>query len=244
MTKTAIVTGAAKGIGAEISKCLALKNYNVVINYHTSKKEAIALKQEITALGKTCDIVKADVSCFDQAKSLVDSTLAKYGNVDLLVNNAGISQQMLFNDMTEEQWVRMINVNLNSVFNMCRNVVDVMLRNHSGNIINISSVWGLVGASCEVHYSASKAAVIGLTKALAKELGPNGIRVNCIAPGVIKTDMLSEFTDDDIKALQYDTPLGKIGTVRDIANLALFLASDKASFITGQVISPNGGFVI
>lgn len=166
------------------------------------------------------------------------------GSVDVLVNNAGISSQKLFTDITDDEWKKTIGVNLDAVFYCCKNALPHMIRQKSGAIINISSMWGEVGASCEVHYSASKAGVIGLTKALAKEVAPSGVRVNCIAPGVIMTDMMSDYDDKTINELKDETPLGRLGTPEDIAAAALFLASDDASFITGQTLGVNGGFII
>ncbi len=166
------------------------------------------------------------------------------GSVDVLVNNAGISSQKLFTDITDDEWKRTIGVNLDGVFYCCRNALPYMIRQKSGAIINIGSMWGEVGASCEVHYSASKAGVIGLTKALAKEVAPSGVRVNCIAPGVVMTDMMSDFDDTTIEELKDETPLGRLGTPEDIAAAVLFLASDDASFITGQTLGVNGGFII
>lgn len=165
-------------------------------------------------------------------------------SVDVLVNNAGISSQKLFTDIKDDEWKKTIGVNLNGVFYCCKNVLPQMINRKSGVIINISSMWGEVGASCEVHYSASKAGVIGLTKALAKEVAPSGVRVNCIAPGVIMTDMMEDFDGETINELKAETPLGRLGTPEDIAAAALFLASDNASFITGQTLGVNGGFII
>jgi 3-oxoacyl-[acyl-carrier protein] reductase len=168
----------------------------------------------------------------------------RFGNIDVLVNNAGVAQQKLFTDISEDDWDWMFNVNIKGMFNCCQAVLPKMINNKRGKIINISSIWGLTGSSCEVHYSASKAAVIEFTKALAKEVGPSNIQVNCVAPGIIKTDMITHLNTSIIEKLKSDTPLGILGTPRDIAEVVLFLASSKADFITGQIISPNGGFVI
>ena len=184
--------------------------------------------------------VKADVS----NPAEVTAMFEEIGSVDVLVNNAGISSQKLFTDITDDEWKKTIGVNLDAVFYCCKNALPHMIRQKSGAIINISSMWGEVGASCEVHYSASKAGVIGLTKALAKEVAPSGVRVNCIAPGVIMTDMMSDYDDKTINELKDETPLGRLGTPEDIAAAALFLASDDASFITGQTLGVNGGFII
>jgi 3-oxoacyl-[acyl-carrier protein] reductase len=175
---------------------------------------------------------------------MVETAKELYGAIDVLINNAAIAQQKLFTDITEEEWDSIFAVNVKGVYNCCKAVVPHMVSQKDGVILNISSVWGMVGASCEVHYSATKAAVIGFSKALAKELGLSGIRVNCIAPGVIDTDMNAGLSPDTLAQLKGETPLARIGTSKDIAALALFLASSEASFITGQVISSNGGFVI
>ncbi len=241
---TAIVTGASRGIGRCITKTFAENGYNVVINYSKSEESANELKAELTKKGYSCEIFKADVGNFTEAKALVDFCIATYGKIDVLVNNAGISQIKLFTDITPEEWNSMLHTNLTGVFNCTQNAIKEMIINHSGNIINISSMWGQTGASCEVHYSAVKAGVIGMTKALAKEVGLSGIRVNCIAPGVIMTDMMKNFSKEELDAIKEEIPLNQFGTPQDIADLALFLASDKAKNITGQIIASNGGMVI
>lgn len=241
---TAIVTGASRGIGRCIAKTFAENGYNVVINYSKSESDAIELKKELTEKGFSCEIFKADVGNYTEACALIDFCIEKYGKIDVLVNNAGISQIKLFTDITPEEWNSMLHTNLTGVFNCTQSAIKEMIKNHSGNIINISSMWGQTGASCEVHYSAVKAGVIGMTKALAKEMGLSGIRVNCIAPGVIMTDMMKGFSNEDLDAIKEEIPLNQFGTPEDIADLALFLASDKAKNITGQVIASNGGMVI
>ncbi len=243
MYKVALVTGGAKGIGAEICRHLAKMGYNIAINYNSSETEAFALKHELSAICNA-EIFKADVSSAEEVELMFAAVEDTMGSVDLLVNNAGIAQQALFTDITDEMWQRMIGVNLTGVFNCCKNALPDMVKRHSGNIINVTSMWGQVGASMEVHYSAAKAGVIGLTKALAKEVGLSGIRVNAVAPGVISTDMLASFTNEDMVMLKEETPLNRIGTVEDVAKAVCFLASEDSSFITGQVISVNGGFVI
>ena len=175
---------------------------------------------------------------------MVDKINSRFGGVDVLVNNAAVAQIKLFSDITSDDWDNIFNVNVKGMFNCTKAVLPYMIHQKHGKIVNISSIWGITGASCEVHYSASKAAVIGLTKALAKELGPSGIQVNCVAPGVVNTDMNAELSKEDIEQIADETPLGVIGNASDIANTVCFLASDKADFITGQVISPNGGLVI
>ncbi len=242
MNKTVIVTGASRGIGKAIATVFAQNGYNVVINYNKSEEQAKALESSLSEYN-VC-IFKADVSDPDSAASLCDFALSRFGKIDVLVNNAGIAKQSLITDVSFEEWSRIFNVNVGSCFNCSKSVLPHMINRKSGLIINISSIWGICGASCEVAYSASKAAIIGFTKALAKEVGPSGITVNCIAPGVIDTEMNSNLSSDDLAALCDETPLCRIGSCDDIAQTALFLASQGASFITGQVISPNGGIVI
>ncbi len=242
--KVMLVTGASRGIGAEIAYRAAISGYYVVINYNKSKERAFAVKQRIESDGGECLCIKADVSDETEVSLMCDEISNKLGRVDVLVNNAGISSFSLFTDISTELWDNTFNVNVKGLFLVTRGIVPYMIHEKKGSIINISSVWGMTGSSCEVHYSASKAAIIGMTKALAKELGPSGIRVNCVTPGVIDTEMNSALSQDDINALIDETPLERIGSSKDVANTVLFLASDEASFITGQVISPNGGFVI
>ena len=241
--KTAVITGSSQGIGRQIALEFAKNNYAVVVNYNKSKNEALELIEKIKKLGSTSIAVQADVSKFQEAQKLIDLSLNEFGKIDVLVNNAGISLQKIFQDVSEAEWKNLFAVNVGSVFNCCSCVLKDMISRKSGKIINISSIWGMVGASMEVHYSASKAAVIGFTKALAKELGPSGINVNCVSPGVIDTKM-NNFDQETLAELKNETPLGKIGTALDIAKTVLFLVSSGADFITGQVISPNGGFVI
>lgn len=241
--KTALVTGGAKGIGEAICVQLAKDGYNIAINYNTSEKEALALKERLS--GVTCvEVFKADVSDSTQVNAMLETVEKVFGGVDVLINNAGIAQQVLFTDITDEMWQKMIGVNLTGAFNCCRRVLPYMINQKYGTIINIASMWGEVGASMEVHYSAAKAGLIGLTKALAKEVGPSGITINAVSPGVVLTDMMSQFSDEDKKALTDETPLCTLGNAEDIASTVSFLVSEKARFITGQVVSVNGGFVI
>ncbi len=242
--KTVIITGASNGIGKVTAEVFAKSGYNVLINYNNSFDEARNLYDELIKQGHNTRIYKADVSQRDEVDSMIDYCIKDFGNIDVLINNAGISQSKLFTDITEVEWNRMMDVNLKGVFNCSQSVLRYLLPAKQGKMINISSIWGMVGASCEVHYSAAKAGVIGLTKALAKELGPSGIQINCIAPGIIQTRMMDEYDESEILKLQSMTPLGTLGTPVDIAKLALYLASESGNFITGQVISPNGGFVI
>ena len=242
--KTALVTGASRGIGKAIATLFAENGYNVLINYNNSEQEALDLYNELKSRGFSVDTYKADVSKKEEVNLMVNYCMGQFEGIDVLVNNAGISKTNLFTDISYEEWDEVISTNLNSVFYVTKKALQYMIPQMSGKIINISSIWGMVGGSYEVHYSTSKAAIIGMSKALAKELGPSNIQVNCIAPGVIQTDMLDNIEDYALEALRQETPLMRLGTVEDIANCALFLASDKSNFITGQVISPNGGFVI
>ena len=242
--KVLVVTGASRGIGAEIAYRAALAGYCVVINYNNSEEAAQKVCARIKKEGGEAVCIKADVADEAQVKNLCQKVLDLYGRVDVLVNNAGISSFSLFTDITTELWDKTFDVNVKGQFLVTRAFLPSMIHRKEGKIINISSVWGICGSSCEVHYSASKAAIIGMTKALAKEVGPSGICVNCVAPGVIDTEMNKALTPEDLKSLADETPLERIGTAYDVAKTVLFLASDDASFITGQVISPNGGFVI
>ena len=234
MKKIALVTGAGRGIGKEISKKLQEDGFFVIAN----SKNTIIPETE-TQLG-----YQADVSDASQVSEMINSMIRKFGRIDVLVNNAGIAQQKLFTDISEADWDTMMDTNLKSMFLVTKAVLPHMIHEKSGAILNISSIWGMAGASCEVHYSAAKAGVIGFTKALAKEVAPSNIRVNCVAPGIIRTDMLNEFSKEDLQELAEETPLGRLGTPGDIADAVSFLVSEKANFITGQVLSPNGGFVI
>ncbi|ACL76434.1 elongation factor P 5-aminopentanone reductase [Ruminiclostridium cellulolyticum] len=242
--KTVLVTGASRGIGYAVAKKFAKNGFNVAINYNLNSTSAESLESELSREQCRVMTVKADVSSQEQVLNMIDSVNSRFGHIDILVNNAGIAGQRLFTDITSEEWDRMFDVNVKGMFHCCKAVLPNMIRNKYGKIVNISSIWGLTGASCEVHYSASKAAVIGLTRALAKELGPSNIQVNCVAPGVIETDMNSEIDNQTMEELKEQTPLGVIGTGDDIAETVFFLASDSAKFITGQIISPNGGFLI
>lgn len=244
--KTAVITGASGGIGSAIAIAFAEAGYNVVLQYNNGREKALALAKKIQKEFEVIALpVQADVSSSQAVGKMFDTVEQQLGSVDVLVNNAGIAQQKLFTDITDNDWHRMIGTNLDGVFYCSREVLKrFMLKTHSGVILNISSMWGQVGASCEVHYSAAKAGVIGLTKALAKEVGLSNIRVNCIAPGVVMTDMMKSFDAQTIADLKAETPLNALGTPEDIAQTALFLCSEKAKFITGQVLGVNGGFVI
>jgi 3-oxoacyl-[acyl-carrier protein] reductase len=243
-SETVIITGASRGIGRATAELFASQGYHVVINYHQSETAAADLYRQLEFQGYSAALCKADVSQRAEADAMIDECLKRFGRVDLLINNAGISKTTLFIDIPESEWDAVMAVNLKGVFHCSQSVLRYMLPQKRGKIINIASIWGMVGAACEVHYSAAKAGVIGLTKALAKELGPSNIQVNCIAPGIIQTDMLAPYNQTEIDDLIQMTPLNRLGTPLDIAHTALFLASPAGDFLTGQVISPNGGFVI
>lgn len=241
---TVLITGASRGIGAQCALSFAKAGYGVALNYCHSEEKALALVNEIQALGVKAFAVQADVADSAQVKGMFDAVRRELGTVDVLVNNAGIAHVGLLTDMTDDEWRRLIDTDLSGTFYCCREALSDMVRAHSGVIVNIASMWGEVGASCEAAYSAAKAGVIGLTKALAKEVGPSGVRVNAVSPGVVMTDMMAGFSDDDVAALKDETPLTSLGSPEDIADAVLFLASEKARFITGQVLSVNGGMVI
>ena len=231
MEQVALVTGASRGIGREIAA-----------NYNNSEEKAIELKKELEAEGIEIDIVKADVSKREEIKNLVNYAIENYGKIDILINNAGISEYKLFTDETDEDWNIVINTNLYSAFATSQEVIPNMIKNKNGCIVNISSVWGMVGASMEVLYSVSKAGIDGLTKALAKELGPSNIRVNAIAPGIIDTDMCKNFSKEDLENIKEEIPLERIGKTEDIAKCVNWLINDN--YTTGQIISINGGWII
>ena len=238
--KTVLITGGARGIGKAMSKAFAKEGYNVLVNFNKSENEAKELYTILNEKNFSVKLFKANISNREDVEDMVDYCIKEFGGLDVLVNNAGVSQDKLFTDITDEDWDNMMNINLKGSFYCSQVALKYMISEKKGNIINISSIWGISGASCEVHYSITKAGIIGMTKALAKEVGPSNIRVNSIAPGVINTDMLSGYNEEDIDALVEETPLMRLGTPEDIANCAIFLASDKSNFITGQVISPNG----
>ena len=239
---TAIVTGASGDIGKEICREFLNKNYNVVaccLNNEASAKELVEEYGKDRVL-----VIKADISKAEDVKNIYQSTQDTFGSIDVVVNNAAISLHGLVQDATEEELQRIVDINIKGSFFMCREAVKYMIPSHRGSIVNISSMWGEVGASCEVMYSMTKSALIGLTKALAKEVGPSGIRVNCVSPGLIDTKMNSCYTQEDIEAICEETPLMRIGTPLDVAKAVIYLSSGEASFITGQVLGVNGGFVI
>ena len=242
MEKVAIITGASRGIGREIAKTLARKGIKVVANFNKSEDNAIELKEELKKENIDIEIFKADVSKREDVKKLVQFTIEKFKKIDILINNAGIAEYDLFTEETDEDWKRVINTNLYSAFAMSQEVSKEMIRKKKGCIINISSAWGIVGASLEVLYSVSKAGMDGLTKALAKELGPSNIRVNSIAPGIIDTKINNNLKKEDIENLKEEIPLERIGNVKDIAKCVEWLVEDD--YTTGQIISINGGWII
>ena len=242
MKKTIIVTGGSNGIGQSIVEELAKNNYNIILNYNKSEEKAKKIQEELKKIGYEIEIYKADVSKREEVKKLVEYAIEKYKKIDVLINNAGISQTKLFTDITDEDWNEMINTNLNSVFYTTQEVVKNMIHNKEGCIINISSIWGIVGASCEVHYSVSKAGIDAMTKSLAKELGLSNIRVNSIAPGIIKTNMIKNLSEEEIEEIKKEIPLQKIGKPENIAQCIKWLIEDE--YTTGQIISINGGWVV
>lgn len=241
--KVALVTGSSRGIGRAIAAQLAREGYAVGINYYERRDKADELVSQLTQEGCRALAVQADVSKRGEVDAMVKTVEDAFGPISVLINNAGVAGQALFQDVTDELWDRYFAVNLNGARNTIQAVLPQMLHEKSGVIVNISSIWGQHGASCEVTYSCTKHALIGLTRSLALELAPSGIRVNCVAPGVIDTDMARELGGEVLDELVEQTPLGRLGTPQDIANAVAFLASDKASFITGQVLTVDGAFV-
>ena len=240
----AFVSGASRGIGAACAEELAGNGFDIVINYRSSDAEASEVAAKVEALGRKAYLKRFDISDAAAAEKACAEVLSKCGPVDVLVNNAGISISGLVQDMSSDQWDALLSVNLKGMFDLCKGFVPSMVSRKKGCIINISSMWGQTGASFESVYSASKGGVDAFTKALAKELGPSGIRVNAVSPGCILTDMCAEYSEEDLDALAEQSALGRNGTPEDIANAVAFLASDKASFITGQILGVNGGMVI
>ena len=239
MKKTVFITGGSRGIGAYAVKKFTLLGYNVAFTYLKSHKNALELEKETGALGIYANMSNSQCVC-----DAIEKATKMFGKIDILINNAGISEFALFTDITDEMWHAMIENNLSSAFYASRAVLPQMISRKQGVILNVSSMWGQVGASCEVHYSVAKAGLIGLTKALAKEVGPSNIRVNCVCPGTIDTEMNSHLTCEDLNALKFDTPLGRIGTCEDIFNMLTFFSEDTSSFITGQIFGVNGGYII
>ncbi|MEG2251588.1 MAG: 3-oxoacyl-ACP reductase FabG [Clostridia bacterium] len=235
--RTALITGGSRGIGAAIVRALCADGYRVAFFYLHSAAQAEALARETGAVALCCDVTdsaRVAAACAEAERLLC--------HIDILVNNAGISQQKLFTDLTDADWRRMLDTHLSGAFFVTRAVLAGMVTRRYGRVVNIASIWGQVGASCEVHYSAAKAGLIGLSKALAKEVAPSGVTVNCVCPGVIQTDMLREFDEQTLQALAEATPVGRLGTAQDVAGCVRWLCDEKSAFVTGQVIGVNGGF--
>lgn len=243
--KNVLITGASGGIGSAMAVAFAKEGCNIAVHCNKNIKKAAELAKILCdSYGVDAIAVSADVSDRLSVNAMYNEIDRAFGCIDVLVNNSGIAQQKLFTDITAEEWRKMLGTNLDGVFNCTQEVLRrYMIKRHSGVVLNISSMWGEVGASCEVHYSASKAGVIGLTKALAKEVGLSGIRVNCICPGVVMTDMMKDFDEQTIVGLKEESALNMLGTPKDIADAAVFLCSEKAKFITGQILGVNGGFI-
>ena len=238
--RTVLISGGDRGIGAAAARAFYTAGYRVAVLYHTHAEAAAALEKELPG----CTVVQCDVASRASCELAFHAVEQAVGRVDVLVSNAGIAQQKLFTDITPDEWQHMLDVNLTGAFNLCQLALPGMIRRKNGRILTVSSMWGQTGGSCEVHYSAAKAGLIGLTKALAKEEGPSGITVNCVAPGVIDTDMMASFTAEDKAALAEETPVGRLGTADEVAKLLVFLAGEDAGYITGQVFGVNGGLVI
>lgn len=240
MSKTVVITGASGGIGSAAATLFLEKGYNVVLGYNSNPESA----EEIAEKYDNAIACKCDVRFKEETDCLIETAVEKFGSVDVLVNNAGVAQQKLFTDITKEDYDLIFDVNMRGTFNCCQSALKYMINQKSGSIVNISSMWGISGGSCEVHYSASKSAVIGLTKALAKEVGLSGVRVNCIAPGMIDTKMNAEYGEDVFDEIRDETPLNRIGKPEDVAQAILYLSDEVSSFVTGQVLSVDGGLII
>lgn len=238
--RTVLISGGDRGIGAAAARAFYRAGYRVAILYHCNAEAADALQKELPGV----TAVQCDVASRASCELAFRAAEQALGWVDVLVSNAGIAQQKLFTDIAPDEWQRMLDVNLTGAFNLCQLALPGMIRRKAGRILTVSSMWGQTGGSCEVHYSAAKAGLIGLTKALAKEEGPSGITVNCVAPGVIETDMMAAFTAEDKAALAEETPVGRLGSADEVAALLVFLAGEDAGYITGQVFGVNGGLVI
>lgn len=241
--KTVLITGGSRGIGEAIARAFASLEANVVINYVSSKSKAEVIVNDLKEKGFNALALQADVSSFEDSKGLVDETIKQFGKIDVLVNNSGITKDGLMLRMSEDDFDRVINVNLKGTWNMCKNVTRHFLKNKAGSIINITSVVGIIGNPGQANYVSSKAGIIGLTKSLAKEFGSRHVRVNAVAPGFIETEMTKSLPDEVKEAYLKQIPLNEFGQAKDIANACTFLASDKARYITGQVLSVNGGMI-
>lgn len=240
--KVVIVTGGSRGIGKTIVEELSKEGYKVILNYNKSEKSAIEIQKKLKEIGINIEIFKADVSKREEVQELIKFVINKYKKIDVLINNAGIDQAKLFTEITDEDWYNIINTNLTSIFYTTQETVKYMLEKKEGCIINMSSIWGIIGASCESHYAISKAGIDAMTKSLAKELGPSNIRINSIAPGIIDTDMNKNLSKEDIKDLEQEIPLGRIGKTIDVARCVKWIINDE--YTTGQIISINGGWNI
>lgn len=241
--KNVIITGAAGGIGRAAALAFAKDGFGVLINYCTSEDAALALCREINEENGRAVCFRADVSARSEVDEMTDFARRELGRIGALINNAGIAQQKMFCDITEQDFDRMMGVTVKGAFNCIQAALPDMVHEKSGKIINVSSMWGVCGASCEVHYSAAKSALIGLTKALARELAPSNIQVNCIAPGVIDTKMNASLGEETLELLKEESPMGRFGTPEEVAHLMLFLAGDGSDFITGQTIGIDGAFI-
>ncbi len=244
MGRTAFITGASRGIGRAIARRLAAEGWSVGIDYLQARDQALALEEELRGQGYQALAVRADVADREAITAAVNRVEMAFGPVSLLVNNAGVASQRQFQDIEEDFWRRIFAVNVDGAFHTIQAVLPHMLHEKAGSIVNISSIWGQRGASCETAYSAAKAALIGLTRSLAMELAPSGIRVNCVAPGVIRTDMVEVLGRETLAALAEETPMGRLGTPEEVAEAVAFLGGDKAGFITGQVLTADGGFIL
>lgn len=244
MEKVALITGSSRGIGRAVAYQLAHDGYAVCINYIERRDKAEELVAQLRSEGCRAIAVQADVADRTAVNAMVETVREAFGPVTLLVNNAGVAGQALFQDVTDEMWDRYFSVNLNGMRHTIQAVLPDMLHEKAGNIVNISSIWGQHGASCEVTYSCTKHAIIGLTRSLAMELAPSGIRVNCVAPGVINTDMVQVLGEETLRELAQQTPLGRLGAPEDIAHAVSYLASERASFVTGQVLAVDGAFIL
>ncbi|MDO5755770.1 MAG: 3-oxoacyl-ACP reductase FabG [Tissierellia bacterium] len=243
--KNILITGASRGIGKATALQLGKnKNYRIIVNYEKNKDLAENVVEEIRHMGQDAIAIGADVADYDKVKAMHEKIKEQFGPVDILINNAGIAKCRLFQEIPPEDWKRIFDVNVHGMYNNIQQVLPSMISRKEGEIINISSIWGLCGGAMESDYAATKAAIISLTKSLAKECSYSGIRINAIAPGAVDTDMLHQLSDEVLDQVVDETPLGRLGKVEDVANLIEFMLSEKCRFMTGQIISPNGGFVI
>lgn len=244
MKRNAWITGASGGIGQAVARRLATEGYGLYLQYGKNRDAADQLSRELTGAGADVVSVSADITSASDMRRAAEMAEERFGHIDTLIHCAGIAQQKLFTDTTYEEWSRMLRVHLDGAYHACQAVLPGMIHRHNGSLVLVSSIWGISGGSCEVAYSTAKAGLIGMTKALAQELGPSQIRVNCLAPGVIDTPMIGNLDKESRQALRDQTPLQRIGTPDEVAGAAAFLISDDARFITGQVLSPNGGMIL